>query len=324
MAHYKLNKLQLHLNDDEAWRIEIPSLPELTTIGARRGHYVGDGKGNVQMLPVMFDDDSSLSFSARDNGVVSGYLSGDDYIEIVQYAHDRHIEVIPEIDVPGHSRAAIQALKNNPGYLLVDPDDRSEHVSPQGFTDNIVNPACEGTYRFLEEVFKTLNLLHQAAFVPLEHIHVGGDETPIQAWTLSPLCKAQGYENVDPKVDRANAEAVHKKIRSGLLAETVRDHRQNVRKERQDRILARRMRRTLRNAWPTVALTSPIGISTPMEPMDAFGPGNRLFCPIPSSRISTWLMPIIPASGGIFGPASPTRSSFTSTARLRWLSLLWS
>ncbi|MEX2286177.1 MAG: family 20 glycosylhydrolase [Planctomycetaceae bacterium] len=204
MARYKLNVLQLHLNDDEGWRIEIPALPELTQIGSRRGHQVHDANGKVQMLPVVFDDGAKGA---------EGYFTRDEYIELVKYADQRHIEVIPEIDVPGHSRSAIQALKDKPGYQLIDPADKSVHVSPQGFTDNILNPAMDGVYTFIEDVFKGLNEMHAAAGVPLKRVHIGGDETPVEAWTLSPACAAKGYENVDPKQDKQKAEAVHKQIR---------------------------------------------------------------------------------------------------------------
>ncbi len=204
MARYKLNVLQLHLNDDEGWRVEIAKLPELTQIGSRRGHHVHDANGKVQMLPVVFDDGAKGA---------EGYFTRDEYIELVKYADQRHIEVIPEIDVPGHSRSAIQSLKNKPGYQLIDPADRSVHVSPQGFTDNILNPAMDGVYTFIEDVFQGLNEMHNAAGVPLKRVHIGGDETPTEAWTLSPACAAKGYENVDPKQDKQKAEAVHKQIR---------------------------------------------------------------------------------------------------------------
>jgi len=204
MAHYKMNVLQLRLNEDEAWRIEIPSLPELTDIGSKRGHVTHDADGKVVQLPVVLNDGGTGP---------SGYLSREDYIDLLKYAKARHIEVIPEIAVPGHARSAIQALLDKPGYLMIDPDDKSEHLSPQGFDDNILNPAMEGVYPFLEEVFTAVNEMHDAAGVPLAHVHIGGDEAPEEAWTLSPAIAAMGYENVDPKVDPEKSIAVHRKIR---------------------------------------------------------------------------------------------------------------
>jgi len=204
MAHYKMNILQLHLNDDEAWRIEIPSLPELTEIGSKRGHVTHDANGKVVQLPVVLNDGGTGP---------SGYLTRDEYIDLVKYAAARHIEVIPEIDVPGHSRSAIQALKDKPGYLLIDPEDSSVHESPQGFRDNILNPAMEGVYPFLEQVFTSIGEMHEAAGVPLKHVHIGGDEAPHEAWTRSPAIKKAGYDNIDPKVDPEKALELHQKIR---------------------------------------------------------------------------------------------------------------
>ncbi|WP_339907786.1 family 20 glycosylhydrolase [Symmachiella dynata] len=204
MAHYKMNILQLRLNEDEAWRIEIPSLPELTEIGSKRGHVTHDADGKVVQLPVVLNDGGTGP---------SGYLTREDYIDLLKYAKARHIEVIPEIAVPGHARSAIQALLDKPGYLMIDPEDKSEHLSPQGFDDNILNPAMEGVYPFLEEVFTAVNEMHDAAGVPLAHVHIGGDEAPEEAWTLSPAIAAMGYENVDPKVDPEKSVAVHRKIR---------------------------------------------------------------------------------------------------------------
>ncbi len=203
MAHYKMNVLQLHLNEDEAWRIEIPSLPELTQIGSKRGHVTHDAEGKVVQLPVVLNDGGTGP---------SGYLSREDYIDLLKYAKARHIEIVPEINSPGHSRAAIQALKDKPGYQLTDPEDKSEHVSPQGFRDNVINPAMEGVLPYLEQVFAAINEMHQEAGVPLKHLHIGGDEAPTEAWTLSPAIAKMGYENVDPKVDPEKARKVHRQI----------------------------------------------------------------------------------------------------------------
>src|SRR2546430_13125085 len=97
IARYKLNVLHLHLTDDEGWRIEIPSLPELTALGARRGH----PPDSDRHLPPAFG-----SGPAVDQPWGSGFLSRADYVEILRYAAARHIEVIPELEMPGHARAA--------------------------------------------------------------------------------------------------------------------------------------------------------------------------------------------------------------------------
>src|SRR5207245_1540595 len=167
IARYKLNVFHLHLTDDEGWRIEIPSLPELTALGARRGH----PPDSDRHLPPAFG-----SGPAVDRPWGSGFLSRADYIEILRYAAARHIEVIPELEMPGHARAAIRAMQSNPQYRLNDPDDRSVYASPQNYHDNVMNPALESTYRFIERVVGDLVAMHREAGMALRHIHMGGAE----------------------------------------------------------------------------------------------------------------------------------------------------
>jgi hexosaminidase len=120
LARYKLNVLHLHLTDDEGWRVEIPSIPELTAIGARRGHPPESAR---QLQPAF----GSGPLVDRPWG--SGFFSHADYVEIVRYAAARHIEVIPELEMPGHARAAIKSMKANQQYRLDEPEDRSVYTS---------------------------------------------------------------------------------------------------------------------------------------------------------------------------------------------------
>ena len=192
LARYKLNVFHLHLTEDEGWRIEMPSLPELTAVGARRGHPLESG----QHLPPAFGSGPDVG---RPWG--SGFYSRADYVEILRYAAARHIEVIPELEMPGHARAAIKAMQANQQYKLNDPDDRSVYTSAQGYHDNVMNPALESTYRFIERVVGDLVALHREAGVPLRHIHMGGDEVPAGVWQGSPAVqaylKAHGLASVD-------------------------------------------------------------------------------------------------------------------------------
>jgi len=205
LARYKLNVFHFHLTEDEGWRLEIPSLPELTEVGARRGHTL-DSK---RFLPPAFG-----SGGVVDRPWGSGFFSRADYIEILRYAAARHIEVIPEIEMPGHARAAIKAMEaryrnrlaagDTAGarrYLLSDPDDRSVYTSAQNYHDNVMNPALESTYQFVEQVVSDLVAMHRDAGVPLRHIHMGGDEVPSGVWEGSPLAqaylKANGLAGVD-------------------------------------------------------------------------------------------------------------------------------
>lgn len=194
MGMYKLSKFHFHLTDDEGWRLAIEGLPELVEVGGRRGHTEMDenflhpsyGSGPSPMPGESFG---------------SGWFSRNEYIEILEFADERHIEVIPEIDVPGHARAAIKAMEARyqrlmdegqteeaERYRLVDPEDESEYMSVQSFDDNVMNVCQETTYRFFEIVFDEIIAMHEDAGAPLNMIHMGGDEVPQGVWEESPVC----------------------------------------------------------------------------------------------------------------------------------------
>ena len=194
-AHYKVNYLHLHFGDDEGWRIEIDALPELTSYGAFR------------CLPVLQDDGTIAEPDglqptycvAPDRGADSpgnGFYSHRDFVEILRYAWERRIRVVPEFDTPGHSRAAVKSMEvraqrtGDGSCLLSEAEDASEYVSVQDYTDNVMNVALPSTYTFFEKVFDGLIALYAEAGVPLDAIHIGGDEVPEGAWTRSPACRA--------------------------------------------------------------------------------------------------------------------------------------
>lgn len=193
MARFKLNKFHFHLTDDEGWRIEIAGLPELTTIGAVRGHSARPG---LRLPPAYGSGPDPVDAAG------SGHYTREDYKEILRYAAARHIEVIPEIEMPGHARAAVQAMearyrrlqgegrRDAARYLLNDLEDRSEYVSAQYFRDNVINPGLESSYTFIEHVVKEAAALHREAGVPLRTIHMGGDELANGAWEKSPASLA--------------------------------------------------------------------------------------------------------------------------------------
>ncbi|WP_229411097.1 MULTISPECIES: family 20 glycosylhydrolase [unclassified Massilia] len=194
MARYKLNTFHFHLTDDEGWRLEIAGLPELTAIGAVRGHSATPG---LRLQPAYGSGPDPRDPSG------SGYFSRADYIEILRHAAARHITVIPEIEMPGHSRAAVQAMearyrrlkaagrKDADKYLLNDFADRSSYSSAQYFTDNVINPGLDSTFTFIEHVVAQVAALHREAGVPLRTIHMGGDELPDGAWERSPASLAR-------------------------------------------------------------------------------------------------------------------------------------
>ena len=202
MSYYKLNKLHLHLADDEGWRLQIASLGELTDVAAFRCF---DESEQRCLLPQLAGGDGKFDSSEQN----SGYYSTQDYIEILRFAQARQIEVIPSLDMPGHSRAAIVAmnarykrlmLEEKPEeamrYFLTELADKSQYRSIQHYNDNTLNPCIPSTYRFVEEVLSQLNAMHQKAGVPLQRYHIGADETA-GAWADSPACAQFIRENED-------------------------------------------------------------------------------------------------------------------------------
>ncbi|MFV2067827.1 MAG: beta-N-acetylhexosaminidase, partial [Pirellulales bacterium] len=194
MAFYKLNKFHFQVSDDEGWRIEIPELPELTAIGGGRAH-TRDHDG------VLHPTYGSGPFrESATHG--TGFYTRQEFIDILRHARDLHIDVIPEINVPAHARAAMIAMKAREkrlmaagkteealAYRLGDPDDTSHYISAQGFTDNAVCVVSEPVYHFLETIIRNFEEMFQQAGVPLKVWHFGADEVPAGVWTESPLCQ---------------------------------------------------------------------------------------------------------------------------------------
>jgi len=224
MAAYKLNKLHLHLAEDEGWRIEIPALPELAEIGSKRCH---DPSETTCLLP-------QLGAGPEGTSGVNGYLTTADYVAIVKAAAARQIEVIPSIDMPGHSRAAIRAMEVRHArltatgktaeaneYRLIDPADTTEYRSIQNYDDNTLNVCLPATYRFVDTVVDALAAMHKEAGAPLRTFHLGADETA-GAWVESPACKAMIAENggdagkLTPRfIERVTASLAAKGLRTG-------------------------------------------------------------------------------------------------------------
>lgn len=205
MALYKLNVFHFHFNDDEGWRIEIPGLPELTEVGVRKGHSIDD----KSFLHPSFGSGASPGAQGK------GFYTRQDFVDILKYANDRHIKVIPEIETPGHARAAIAAMTARyerlmkegkkaeaEKYMLYDPQDTSKYRSVQRWFRNVINPALPSTYTFLEHVIDELRKMYAEANAPLETIHFGGDEVPGGVWTGSPA--VQQLIAKDPSVKNVN------------------------------------------------------------------------------------------------------------------------
>lgn len=201
MAMYKLNKFHFHVIDDEGWRLEIKSLPELTEIGSKRGHTLDES----DMLIPSYGSGADGSLSAG-----SGFYTRAEFVEILKYATERHIEVIPELDMPGHARAAIVSMKARYNkymaqgneakakeFLLTDLNDSSQYSSVQIFNDNVVCACQSSTYKFLETVLDDMISMYKEADAPLKTIHSGGDEVPHGVWEKSPVCAELMASNKD-------------------------------------------------------------------------------------------------------------------------------
>lgn len=189
MARYGLNMLHFHVGDDEGWRVEIPELPELTAVGARRGYATDD---NVPFLKQIYSGDGNPASATPANG----FYTRDEYIDLLRYAHDAGVDIIPEFDSPGHSRAAIRAMEyryrttGDASLRLIHDGDSSKYTTAQDFHDNLMNPALEGPYKFWDIVMASLVDTYRQAGVPLPAIHIGGDEVPPHAWDGSAAANA--------------------------------------------------------------------------------------------------------------------------------------
>jgi hexosaminidase len=178
MAQYKFNLLHMHLTDDEGWRVEIKSLPRLTAVGAwnakREGYF-----GTFAPIP------------PEEPKTYGGFYTQDDIRELVKYAQDRFVNILPEVDVPGHSMSAIVAypdLSCTPGadkYQVISGEKFMDWPGPRGRVDNTLCPANEKVYVFLDTVFSEL-----AALFPFPYVHVGGDECAKNFWEKSDQIKA--------------------------------------------------------------------------------------------------------------------------------------
>ncbi|MFH0841608.1 MAG: family 20 glycosylhydrolase [Bacteroidota bacterium] len=180
IARLKYNTFHWHLTDDNGWRIEIKSLPKLTEVGAcrvpRGGHF------NERMDP-----------RPDEKATDCGFYTQDDIKEIIRYAQDRFITIVPEIDVPGHSMAAIASYpelsctqnsdaKVNPGTAFAEWYGNGTF---RMFIDNTLNPSDEKVYEFLDKVFSEM-----AQLFPNPYIHVGGDECYKGFWADDEGCQA--------------------------------------------------------------------------------------------------------------------------------------
>lgn len=194
LARYGFNHLHFHFSDDDAWRLDIPALPELVEVGARRGYTVDE----KEFLGQIHAGDGNPEST---KGTANGYYTEDEFIDLLKYADSLGIKVLPEVESPGHARAAIKAMEKryrvtgDPSLRLIEDGDSSVYTSAQTFHDNIVNPALESTYKFFETVYDAIIDMYAKAEVELPAIHIGGDEVPWGAWSGTPSVIKYKAEN---------------------------------------------------------------------------------------------------------------------------------
>lgn len=166
MAAYKMNRFHWHLTEDQGWRIEIKKYPRLTQVGAWR---------NSKVL--------AWGETKPDGERYGGYYTQNEAKEIVNYARERFIEIVPEVDIPGHSQAAVASY---PEFLACDPEQPHDVWLYQGVSPDVINVSNPQAVQFAKDVVDELT-----AIFPFGYLHLGGDECPVQKWQANKQCQEQ-------------------------------------------------------------------------------------------------------------------------------------
>jgi hexosaminidase len=180
MALYKYNMLHLHLTDDQGWRIEIKKYPRLTRVSGWRTFNDQDSacmKLAKQLDNPDFELDPAHLRSENGKTRYGGYYTQEEMKAIIRYAAERHIEIVPEIDMPGHMMAAI----------VLHPELSCSGGQPSDWRHGFSTPMCpvkENTLEFAKDIFTEI-----ARLSPSKYIHIGGDEVDMTSWQNSPLCR---------------------------------------------------------------------------------------------------------------------------------------
>ena len=165
MSAYKMNRFHWHLTEDQGWRIEIKKYPKLTEVGAWRDSKVC-AWGDVKPDGIRY----------------GGYYTREDIKEVVEYAKERFVEIVPEVDIPGHSQAAVASY---PEFLACDPENKHDVWLWQGVSGDVINVANPLAVQFAKDVIDELTEMF-----PFGYIHLGGDECPTAKWERNVECQA--------------------------------------------------------------------------------------------------------------------------------------
>lgn len=192
MSAYKMNVLQLGISNDEGFRLEIPGLPELTDVGARRAFHADSEDGTPRALFPAWGDGPEES---------QDFISGDEFVQLLKFAAEHHVNLVLELNLPGHANAMIRAMAASGRYQVLDSNDQSTHRSAQGYTHNVMNVCLPGTYALAADILQAIAGYYKQADVPLRALHLGGDEVPAGAWLNSPAVHQSSIWNADWQLD---------------------------------------------------------------------------------------------------------------------------
>eukprot|EP00804_Cyclotella_cryptica_P021355 CCRYP_001596-RA/>CCRYP_001596-RA protein AED:0.10 eAED:0.10 QI:1299/1/1/1/0.55/0.6/10/474/1295 len=233
MALWKLNVMHLALTNDEGWRLEIPGLEELTSVGSRRCF---DPNEDTCILPQL---------GSGPDPVEGLFYTREEFIDILKYAHARNVKIIPEFNMPAHARAAVismeaRAKNGDVTYRLTDPDDKTDLLTVQFYDrTSIINPCLDSSVRFVEKLVGEVKLMYDDAGIPLDSYHFGGDEAKNillgngyasyaaelkqKPFSKSPACEAKGW-NTDDSVAHYWAITVNKILATHGIREMIAWH----------------------------------------------------------------------------------------------------
>lgn len=167
MSYYKMNRFHWHLTEDQGWRVEIKKYPRLTTVGSVRST-------SYNVDPVYGRYNQYAPYGPY-------FYTQEDIKEVVAYARDRHIEIVPEVDLPGHCCAAMASYPQ----FSCNPDGSHTVQTDGGIFADVLNVANPGAIQFAKDVLDELS-----ALFPYPYIHIGGDECPTSAWESNAECRA--------------------------------------------------------------------------------------------------------------------------------------
>ena len=206
MGAHKLNTLHFHLSDDEGWRIEVDGFPELTDYGSKR--FWGYGIAPAYLIDGKVDISNYLKIPyVSANIEYNGYYTKRDIQELISYANERQITIIPEIEMPGHARAMIKSSATK----FADPNDLSVYFGVQGYNDNVL-PICR--YTFNDQFKQNINLLIQnvsnlfknqtTQYANSQEISLSGDEVSPDALTNYVPCRISPWKSMDTSLDKSH------------------------------------------------------------------------------------------------------------------------